>query len=177
MGIVIAIVGVLVAAVGAAVAYRAYQHQRRTDVEPDLQFEIYTETSSGDSILPQGEKIWAASLRNIAKAPAKDTQICLFTAGSVARDRPGQSGLIEPGAKWELILDQTPALGSERLKGVAWTRANDDVWYARCVDGRGIRLRSKPTEADVLAAFDLEIPSTAVEGRCWSRRASDHSDL
>lgn len=173
LAIVIAIVGVAAAAAGAAVAYRAYQHQRRVDVEPDLQFEIYTGTSSGDSTVPQGEEIWIASLRNIANAPAKDTQMCLFTAGSVARDRLGQSGLIEPGEKWELVLDQTPALGSEKLTGAVWARANDGVWYARSVDGRGVRLRSNPTESDVLAAFDLEIPSTVIEGRCWSRRLED----
>jgi hypothetical protein len=168
--VVIAIVGVLVAAVGAAVAYRSYQHQRRVDLEPDLQFETYTAVSSGESTVPRGEEIWAASLRNIAKAPAKDTLICLFTSGSVARDQPGQSGLIAPGERWELMLDQTPAVEADQLKGATWARANDNIWYARSLDGRGAQFRSEPTEVDVLAAFQLQIPTTAISGRCLSRR-------
>lgn len=166
---VLAVAGVVVA-LGAGLP--RIQHQRRRDIEPDLQFEIYTKTSNGNGTVPRGERIWAVSLRNIAMAPAKDTQICLFTASSVARDRPGQLGLVEAGQTWELMLDQIPASPSEPLSGAAWTRANDGVWYARCVDGRGMRLRSKPTERSVLEAFDLDLPSTAVESCFWSRRVS-----
>jgi len=116
--------------------------------------------------------IWAVTLRNIASAPAKATQVCLFTASSVARDRPGQSGLIEPGESWQLVLDQTAMLTSEPLLGAAWARAGSGAWYARCVDGRGKRFRAEPSESDVLAAFAMTVPATAHAGRCWSSRVS-----
>ena len=170
--LVVAVVSAPIAAIGVGVAYRQYRHQRSKEVEPDLQIEHWTEVSSGASTVPRGEPIWALRLKNIG-AVAKDVRLCVFTKGSVVHDRLGQTGLVEQGESWDLVLDQTPAHEDAPIQGFALARADDGWWYARSLDGRGSRFRREPSDTQVLQAFTLAIPSDPLQGRMWSKRVAD----
>lgn len=156
-------------AAGFVAARKQWRRQQESGLAPDLRWTTRVVASAGNEALADGTPVWSLELTNTG-GEASSATVVLFTADSVVRDTVGD-GHVAPGARWQLLLDETPAYEGQPIKGYVLAEGSDGRWHAVTVDGRAASFRTEPDELGVRRTLGVGMAQHAAvgqEGRLWS---------